>query len=652
MGSQGPETKVLIYLLRKDLRVSDNPVLHALAKDQSHGFTHLLPLYVFQAQQIEVKGFIPEGEAAKSPFPEARSQVAGFWRTGPHRVKFVSESVWDMKKNLQQLGSDLCIRAGMADGVLRHVIDEINQKSGIKVGAVWMTAEEGVEEKREERAIRNLCDETDTDFKLFVDEKYFIDDDPQDAPNVFTEYRNKVEPLREAPRAVLATPEKDSLPQYPEDSQVPAQESPFTIPDNAEGLLAALMKPLTDPLIKDPPKDPGDVQSAHPFKGGETAAQDRLEHIIASGSASSYKDSRNGLLGLDFSTKLSSYLVYGCITSRQIHTALLAFEDGTDDGKWKGVTGHGKGENPGTKSIRFELLWRDYMRLCNMKFGPKLFLLSGFRDENPARWATPGRPSHGYSKEQIQEMVERYLNGTTGMGLIDASQRELFHTGYTSNRARQNSASFLAKHLWIDWRIGAEWYESMLADYDVSSNWGNWQYLAGVGNDPRGEARVFNPVKQAYDYDPAAAYVKAWVPELRGLTDPGEAFQPWTIRDEQRKKELGLAGLPLVEKPLKRIDFTVGKRGKHLGRGRGGRGGGGNYGGARDENKPGEQGMGRSGGQSRGGYGGRGYGGGGGKYGGSSRGYNRGYGRGPGEGGGREFRTGMMDKERAYAQDL
>jgi deoxyribodipyrimidine photo-lyase len=176
MGSSTPETKVVIYLLRKDLRVADNPILHALSKDQSHGFTHLLPLYVYQAQQLEVKGFIPEGEAAKSPYPEARSQVAGFWRTGPHRVKFLSESVWDTKKNLKELGSDLCVRVGMADGVLKHLIEEINQKDGTKVDAVWMIAEEGVEEKRDERAIKRVCQETDTPFKVFVDEKYFIDE--------------------------------------------------------------------------------------------------------------------------------------------------------------------------------------------------------------------------------------------------------------------------------------------------------------------------------------------------------------------------------------------------------------------------------------------------------------------------------------------
>jgi deoxyribodipyrimidine photo-lyase len=207
--------------------------------------------------------------------------------------------------------------------------------------------------------------------------------------------------------------------------------------------------------------------------------------------------------------------------------------------------------------------------------------------------------------------------------LIDASQRELFLTGYTSNRARQNVASFLAKHLGINWKLGAEWYECMLTDYDVSSNWGNWQYVAGVGNDPRGEARVFNPVKQAYDYDPQGEYCKAWVEEVRALDEPQEIFQPWKVGTE-RRRELELEGLEMVERPLKKIDFKVG------GRGRGGQGGAGRYGGSSrpKANGGGEGGKGRGGGN----FGARGCF--------RGRGKNNGAGRGNGQYG----RQGMMDK--------
>jgi deoxyribodipyrimidine photo-lyase len=191
-----------------------------------------------------------------------------------------------------------------------------------------------------------------------------------------------------------------------------------------------------------------------------------------------YKDTRNGLLGEDFSTKLSAWLALGCITARQVHWALVAFEDGTDGGKHKGTEGYGKGENKGTAAVRFELLWRDYMRLCTRKFGERLFRVEGFRDDSSFPWKyLDGRGGGGgnvgknMDAGEVREVVERFWKGETGISLIDASQRELVCTGYTSNRARQNVASFLAKHLGVDWRVGAEWYECWLVDYDVSSNW-------------------------------------------------------------------------------------------------------------------------------------------------------------------------------------
>ena len=454
--------------------------------------------------------------------------------------------------------------------------------------------------------------------------------------DVFTTYRKTVEPLSDHPRPTLPAPEKDSLPRYPPLTDVTPQFKPFVIPDTYQGLLGALLKPLkTQDLIPEPLPYPADAKSAHPFGGGETFAHERLDYIVSSGAASNYHSTRNGLLGEDFSTKLSAYLALGSITARQIHATLVSFEDGTDI-KFESTTGYGQGENEGTKNIRFELLWRDYMHLCNRKFGPKLFSLSGFKSDCESKWTSPSSPGEQPSSD-VRSIIERFTNGTTGMGLIDASLRELIHTGYTSNRARQNVASFLAKHLRIDWRVGAEWYECMLVDYDLSSNWGNWQYLAGVGNDPRGATRIFNPVKQAFDYDPKGDYVKVWVPELRDLTEPSEVFQAWTIPDA-KKQELGLKGKDWVEKPLLKIDFTVAKKGRNLGRG--GRGGG------RGDNRGGRGGGGVGrGGPLRGGYGGRGYGGARGHL---RGGYGRGHGR--GNGGGRESRVGMMDRERgAYA---
>ena len=590
--------RVLVYLLRRDLRFSDNPILHEISKTYSqsqHPYTHLLPIYIFAAQQIEVSGFLSPSspsEQINSPFPEARSNAAGFWRCGPHRAKFLAESVWDLKNKLENAGNGLVIRVGMAGQVIKELLEGL-KKENAAIEGVWMTNEEGVEEKREERDVKKAAEGLGIDFKSWTDEKYYVDDrdipfqHPRELPDVFTSYRKRVEPLREAPRRVLPAPSK--LPPLP--PTIPPQPGPFTIPSTLGATISSLQKPLSNLGLETPLKMPQDATSAHPFDGGESTAHERVRHLLTSGSMTSYKDTRNGTLGPDFSTKLSAWLALGTITARQVHAYLLDFEDGKTD-LGKGVHGYGKGENKGTAAVRFELLWRDYFRLTTRKFGPRLFRIGGFKDDRQTHWHYPQK------NPEVQQKVTRWMEGRTGNGFIDASMRELFLTGYTSNRLRQNVASFLAKHMGVDWRVGAEWYEMLLVDYDLSSNWGNWQYNAGVGNDPR-EARLFNPVKQGFDYDPRGAYVKNWVPELRQLDDPQLLFQPWKM-DEEVKKQLGLTGDEWVEEPLKRIEFRVGRNGGKGGGG-GGRGGGGGGGGGRYGGSSGR-------GQGRGGFNGRGRG--------------------------------------------
>ena len=171
--------RVLIYLLRRDLRIADNPIFHEISKISQQSqkpFTHVLPLYVFPAQQIEISGFLSSSEA-KSPLPEARSEVGKFWRCGPHRAKFLAESVWDLKTELEKLGSKLLIQVGMTGQVLQDVLDQFKDHKGdATVTHIWMTEEEGVEEKREEREIRKVAQAAGIDFRLWTDEKYLIDE--------------------------------------------------------------------------------------------------------------------------------------------------------------------------------------------------------------------------------------------------------------------------------------------------------------------------------------------------------------------------------------------------------------------------------------------------------------------------------------------
>ena len=165
--------KLVVYLLRRDLRVSDNPVLHHLATAADHGFTHLLPVYVFPAHQVEISGFVKDGE--ESPYPPAKSQLGKFWRCGPLRAKFLAESVWDTKTNLEKLGSGLILRFGSAKEILSNLLDGFKE-NGPEVSEVWMTEEPSWEEIREQQDIADTCASYGVTLKLWKDEKYFIDE--------------------------------------------------------------------------------------------------------------------------------------------------------------------------------------------------------------------------------------------------------------------------------------------------------------------------------------------------------------------------------------------------------------------------------------------------------------------------------------------
>lgn len=342
--------RILVYVLRRDLRLADNPILHQVSRlncQSQKPFTHLLPVYILPANQIEVSGLIPSGTQKKSPYPEARSSVARFWRCGKLRAQFLAESVWDLKTDLEQLSSGLEIRAGTVKDVVQTILNGYRENKDAEIHGLWMTSEEGWEEKLEEEDVRKLSEQASVEFQLFEDEKYFVDDrdlpfkDVKDLSDVFTTYRKQVEPLRSAPRKELPVPK--SLPPLPD--FVPEQEAPFKIPDNLDDLVAALHKPLdSGEQLADLPTLPDNAKSAHPFKGGSKAGHDRVSHLIENGSMTTYKDTRNGLLGLDFSTKLSAWLALGCITARQVHWKLTDFEDGKTELGSK-AQGYGQGEN-------------------------------------------------------------------------------------------------------------------------------------------------------------------------------------------------------------------------------------------------------------------------------------------------------------------
>ena len=142
------------------------------------------------------------------------------------------------------------------------------------------------------------------------------------------------------------------------------------------------------------------------------------------------------------------------------------------------------------------MIWRDYFKYISLKHQNQIFKLDGILNK-----------SYDWSSNQNQ--INKWINGQTRSDFVNANMIELKETGWMSNRGRQNVASFFAKELHLDWRIGAAYFEALLLDYDVHSNYGNWMYVSGVGNDPRD--RKFNVDLQAERYDTDGRYRKLWL---------------------------------------------------------------------------------------------------------------------------------------------
>ena len=230
------------------------------------------------------------------------------------------------------------------------------------------------------------------------------------------------------------------------------------------------------------------------WTGGESEALRQLQYYLwETDFISNYKETRNELLGRDFSSKFSPWLAQGCLSPKLIYSELKKYE-------------LERTKNKSTYGLFFELMWRDFFRLTAKKFGNSIFKIGGINKESRAEWI-----------EDIS-LFSVWADGRTGIPFIDANMKELNATGFMSNRGRQNVASFLVNDLKLNWLMGAEYFESLLIDYDPCSNYGNWNYIAGVGADTR-EDRYFNIISQAKRYDPKGEYVKYWIPEIKDVPE-------------------------------------------------------------------------------------------------------------------------------------
>ncbi len=430
-----------IVWFRQDLRLHDNEALATALRMADE----VVPIYIF-----DERVFLGETRF-------------GFPKTGKHRTKFILESVIDLRENIQKLGSQLLVRIGSPENILAEMAQQLK--------AAWVICnrertyeevlvQDGLEQKLWGIGVELLY----TRGKML----YHTQDLPvpvQHTPDGFTQFRKETEHITSV-RVPLPSP--TALPPLPPNLE------PGEMPT-----LSAFGHESFD----------ADSRAVLEFKGGETEALQRLRHYFwEKDRVAQYKETRNGLIGPDYSSKFSPWLAQGCLSPKFIYHELKRYE-------------RERVSNESTYWLFFELLWRDFFRLMGKKYGNRIFQKGGIQEKDLGQW------------QNNRELFELWAKGHTGVPFVDANMRELNATGWMSNRGRQNVASFLVRDLKVNWQMGAEYFESQLIDYDPCSNWGNWNYVAGVGSDPR-EDRYFNILTQAKNYDPQGDFVRLWCPEL------------------------------------------------------------------------------------------------------------------------------------------
>lgn len=380
----------------------------------------------------------------------------GFKKTERYRAKFLLQSVQNLKDRLQKINISLITEHCKPEEAIQKLSQQYNIE-GIFTQKEWTDEEIKVNEaiKLDHPGIRWV--ETYDQFLFHPDDIPF---DIEDLPKVFTQFR-KICEKRVRVRQDFPQPEPIN-----EAQQIKVESS---------------LPSLNDLGLEDFEED---KRSAFPFKGGEDEALKRMDYYFwDSKKLSFYKKTRNGLLGQDYSSKFSPWLANGSLSPKTIYWDIMEYEEDVE-------------KNDSTYWLVFELIWREFFKYLSLKHENKIFHLGGILNRS-------------YKWSSFPKTINQWINGQTKEPFVNANMLELKYSGWMSNRGRQNVASFLTKNQTIDWRIGAAYFESMLLDYDVHSNYGNWMYVAGVGNDPRD--RVFNVSLQASRYDKQGKFQKTWL---------------------------------------------------------------------------------------------------------------------------------------------
>ena len=289
-----------------------------------------------------------------------------------------------------------------------------------------------------------------------------------------------------------------ALPSLPVPSRAPDRLTPAPWPEGAPERVAIEALALT------PVKPDWSGELALGETPGEAGALAALARFI-DGPLAGYAEGRD-LTSRETTSRLSAHLRFGEISTRRVAAAV------------EGAAAARPALQREAEKFMAELGWRDFA--------------TALLYAHPDMATRPLRPEFERFPWRDDEAAFRaWARGRTGYPIVDAGMRQLWRTGYMPNRVRMIAASFLVKHLLIDWRRGEQWFWDTLIDADPANNPMGWQWVAGSGADAAPYFRIFNPVLQAEKFDPDGAYVRRWVPELAQLAAP-EIHAPWRASSE------------------------------------------------------------------------------------------------------------------------
>jgi deoxyribodipyrimidine photo-lyase len=414
-------------------------------------------------------------------------------RRAAPRLRFLLDSLERLARDLEGRGSRLVLRSGDPSHVLARLVEETGAER------VYWNRDVTPYALARDRRVRAAVGRAGARAVEHKDRSVFERDEIRKADGgtytVYGAYRRAwLRRLQEDPQPPCRAPRLPAVPR------------------------GTTSDPLPDPRGLGVERDATRLPAA-----GEGAARRRLRAFLE-GPARDYARLRD-LPGVDGTSRLSPYLRFGAISIR----VCLAEARALGDAEPRAAGGVRKWID--------ELIWRDFY--AQILEGNPHVLRGAFRPEYEGfRWSDDER---GY---------KAWREGRTGYPIVDAGMRQLAETGWMHNRARMIVASFLAKDLLIDWRLGERHFFERLVDGDPASNNGGWQWSAGSGTDAQPFFRIFNPTAQGERFDPDGRYVRRWVPELRGLSsahvhrpceaEPRPADYPPPIVDHAERRALAL----------------------------------------------------------------------------------------------------------------